>query len=155
MYNHALIYVSMEKVAASPTNVLQFFAIKSVIIVDKFTLLCLSCLKIGFLANLDHAISCIIFIYLFTKLYPIVFFFKQVMFLRATMDLVCKQKQRFISVMILTSLKEREKLKDKLHHTWMSSVIIQCHQSIKCHVLSPLSPNIHIQILQTGLYTFP
>ena len=63
MYNHALIYVSMEKVAASPTNILQFFAIKSVIIiVDKFTLLCLSCLKIGFLANLDHAISCIIYL---------------------------------------------------------------------------------------------
>ena len=52
----------MEKVTASPTNVLQFFAIKAVIIVvDKFTLLCLSCLKIGFLANLDHAISCIIY----------------------------------------------------------------------------------------------
>ena len=63
MYNHALIYVSMEKVAASPTNVQQFFAIKSIIIiVDKFTLLCLSCLKIGFLANPDHAISCIIYL---------------------------------------------------------------------------------------------
>ena len=53
----------MEKVTAGPTNVLQFFAIKSVIIiVDKFTLLCLSCLKIGFLANLDHAISCKIYL---------------------------------------------------------------------------------------------
>ena len=60
-------------------------------------------------------------------------------------------------MMILTSLKEKEKLKDKFHqtHDRMSSVIIECHYSAKCHVLCPLSPNIHLQILQTGLYTFP
>ena len=33
----------MEKVAASPANVLQYFVIKScIIVVDKFALLCLS-----------------------------------------------------------------------------------------------------------------
>ena len=27
--------------------------------------------------------------------------------------------------------------------------------TVYCTLINPLSPNIHIQILQTGLYTFP
>ena len=43
----------------------------------------------------------------------------------------------------------------RVAYTWQFTVVHSSGDSLKLRCLNPLSPNIHIQILQTDLHTFP